>query len=296
MHKNRSLGLLAAALLALPLAGCFDVEESIDLNRDLSGTTTLHMTVDFDAMVPVIAGFQHSMTGKEGPPTQAELDDVRKQIAATGNETKTRQQDDAAQLAKSLPPGVTLLSSGVDQNGMKITGTFTLGFDDVHKLSQISLPNGGQNAAGGTPAGAGGGAGTPPGAGTPAGGGAMAAGAGPGAAPGPAGAAGGNPYQQPWSGLRVVDEGKTLLITMEGADPASHLKGQPGFAGSDAMPDMSKQLAAIVGNARFVLRLDTPFQVVTTTATRREGRTLIWEFKLSDPDAAPKTVMVRLKK
>ncbi len=265
--KRNLLLTFAAVALALPLAGCFDFEESVNLNRDLSGTATLHMTVDMEAMVPLIADLQHTMSGQKGAPTQAELDELRQQMVSKQSDLDAKKQTDEAELAKSLPPGVKLLSSSVDQQAMKASARFQLGFDDVRKLSKITLPGNGSPMPTG------------------------AAGAG-GAAP-PAGGA--MPYQQPFSGLSVVDEGKTWLITLVGADPATQLKAET--AGTAALSDdMKKQLAALIGTARFALRLDTPFQVVETNATRKEGSTLVWEFKFGDPGAAPQTLMARLKK
>jgi hypothetical protein len=64
-----------------------------------------------------------------------------------------------------------------------------------------------------------------------------------------------------------------------------------------ASPDMQKQFAAAFQKARFAFRLDTPFQVFETNATRREGHTLYWEIKASDANPKlPQTMMARFKK
>ncbi len=263
--KKTHLLTFAAVGLALPLAGCFDFEESVNLNRDLSGTAALRMTVDMEAMLPLVAGIDRSLSDKKGAPTQAEIDELRQQLVAQQADIDAKKQADEAALAKSLPPGVKLLSSSVDQQGMKASERFQLGFDDVRKLSKITLPGDGMPMA------------TSGGVAESIPGGTAAL------------------YQQPFSGLSVVDEGKTWLITLVGADPATQLKAETADAAA-LSEGMKKQLAVLIDTARFTLRLDTPFQVVETNATRRDGRTLIWELKGGNLGAAPQTVMARLKK
>ena len=46
-----------AVLSMLLLAGCFQIEQSIDLNKDLSGTADFHLGVDLEPMVVVMAQF-----------------------------------------------------------------------------------------------------------------------------------------------------------------------------------------------------------------------------------------------
>lgn len=265
MKKSLILG-MAAGAAGVVLAGCFDVEQSVSLHRDLSGTATFNMTVDLEPMIAFMAGMQHSMTGKAGDPTPAEIEASRRDFLAKQKSENAgkMQQDLAAQketLAKSLPPGVQLLSGSVDDQGTKITARFQFGFDDVHKLAQIKLPEKG----------------------------------------GGQGQAGSNPYEDPFSQLKVIDEGPTLLVTFGSVNPAARLQeqaGQAGMAGKDGgNPEMTKMFEAAFKSARFAFRFESPFEVVETNATRRDGRTLYWEVKAADPDAKmPPTLMARLKK
>lgn len=264
MKKNLILGIAAGAAGVL-LAGCFDVEQSVSLHRDLSGTASFNMTVDLDPMIAFMAGMQRSMAGKAGDPTPAEIEAARRDFLAKqkSEEPGKKQQDLAAQkaeLAKSLPPGVQLLSAAVDDQGTKIVAHFQFGFDDVRKLAQIRLPEKG-------------------GKGQP----------------------GANPYEDPFSQLKVVDEGPTLLVTLGSVNPAARLQeqaGQAGTAGKDGgNPEMTKMFEAAFKSARFAFRLESPFEVVETNATRRDGHTLYWEVKAADPDVKmPPTLMARLKK
>jgi hypothetical protein len=261
MTKNLVL-MLAAAAAAVVLTGCLDVEESVTLQRDLSGTATMRMTVDLEPMVLFMAAMQHSMSGKAGDPTPAEIEEARKGfLDKQHSEDRAKQEQEHAaqreQLVKSLPPGVRLLSSSLDEQGTKILARFQFGFDDVHKLAHLKLPDKG-------------------GAGQP----------------------GQNPYQDPFSSLQVVDEGRTLLVTLSGGDPAARLQGQAaGKNPAAGNPEMTKAFEAAFKDARFAFRLDSPFEVVETNATRRDGRVLIWEIKASDPQAKmPQTLMARLRK
>jgi hypothetical protein len=254
---------LAGCAAALLLAGCFDVEQTISLQRDLSGKAGFRMTVDLEPMVVIMAGMQHSMSGKTGEPTPAEIEQARKEFLEQQKKDApaAKQQEHAEQKAKleqSLPPGVKLLSSSIDEQGLKIVVRFEFGFDDVRKLTRIKMPE--KSGEGSGPA--------------------------------------KNPYQEPFAGLKVVDEGSTLLVTLGGVDPASPLKNQDakGAPGAES-PEMQKALAAAFQNARFAFKLDSPLQVVETNATRRDGHTLYWEIRASDPGAGlPQTLMARLKK
>jgi hypothetical protein len=251
---------MAAGAVGVALLGCFDVEQSVSLRRDLSGTAGFTMTVDLEPMIAFMAGMQHSMSGKPGDPTPEEIEAARKDFLEKqkSDDPAKKQQDlasEKAQLEKSMPPGIKLLSSSFADQGTKVSARFQVGFDDVRKLAQIKLPEkSGQ------------------------------------------GAPGSNPYEDPFSQLKVVDEGPTLLVTFGSVNPAAHMQEQ---AGKDAgqNPEMTKAVEAAFKSARFAFRLETPFEVVETNATRRDGHTLYWEFKASDPNAKmPPTLMARFKK
>jgi hypothetical protein len=92
-----------------------------------------------------------------------------------------------------------------------------------------------------------------------------------------------------------------VLVTLGSVNPAARLQeqvGQAGMAGKDGgNPEMTKAFAAAFKGARFAFRLESPFEVVETNATRRDGHTLYWEVKAADPDVKmPPTLMARLKK
>jgi hypothetical protein len=240
--------------------GCFDVEQSVSLRRDLSGTAGFNMTVDLEPMIVFMAGMQHSMSGNPGAPTAEEIAAARRDFLQKqqSEDAAKKRQDLAVQkeeLQKSMPPGLQLLSASFEDHGTKVSAQFQVGFDDVRKLAQIKLPD---KSGQGQP--------------------------------------GLNPYEDPFSQLKVVDEGPTVLVTLGSVNPAARMQER---AGADAAqnPEMAKAIEAAFKNARFAFRLDTPFDVVETNATRREGHTLYWEIRAADPSATmPQTLMARFKK
>ncbi len=251
---------VAICALGTALLGCFDVEQSVSLRRDLSGTAGFNMTVDLEPMIVFMAAMQHSMSGKSGDPTPEELAAARKDfLEKQKSEDPAKKQADLAaqkaQLEKSLPPGIKLLASSFEDRGTKVTARFEVGFDDVHKLARIKLPEKGDQ-----------------------------------------GKPGANPYEDPFSQLKVVDEGPTVLVTFGSVNPAARVKEQAG-GDAGANPEMAKMVEGAFKNARFAFRLETPFEVVETNANRREGHTLYWEVKAADPNAqVPPTLMARFKK
>jgi hypothetical protein len=250
------------AALAVLAGGCFDVEETVSLQRDLSGKASFSMKIDMEPMVEIMAGMQHSMSGKPGPATPEEIAEARRQLlakeksdAADPAKKQAELQQARAEAEKQLPAGVKLLAMSIDDEGLKMGARAEFSFDDVHKLAQLNLPQKGGGAAGGSD---------------------------------------GNPYQAPFGGLKVVDEGATLLVTLSGADPKSRLQE---IKGKIPEPGMQDQIAAAFKGARFAFRLESPFEVVKTNATRREGKVLIWEVSATDPAAQlPETLSARFKK
>jgi hypothetical protein len=260
--NKRLVPTLAAAAAALLLGGCFDVEQSLSLRRDLSGTAGFRMTIDLEPMIAFVAGMQHSLAGKPGDPTPEEIDAARRDfLARKGAEDPGKKQQEFAsqkeQLEKGLPAGIELLSATIDEQGTKLSTQLQFAFDDVAKLTRIRLPEKDGQAQ--------------PSA---------------------------NPYSDPFSSLKVADEGPTLLVTLGSVDAAARMQEQAGKPEKDdASPEMTKALETALKSMRFAFRLDTPFEVVETNATRRDGSTLYWEIRASDTKTeAPPTMMARFRK
>ena len=263
MNRKARLGLgLAGCLL---LSGCFDVEQSLVLQKDLSGKAGFSMQVDLEPMVAMMLMMQRSMEGKEGEPTAAELDKAKKDFLANAKKSETT-PDPAKQkeeLAKSLPPGVKLLDSNFKDEGLKILGAFTLGFDDVQKLKQVKLaekPAGQEQGP-----------------------------------PGPE-----NPFDTPFGDLEIKEEGNTILLTTKPRNPLEEQKQEMGGEGQIA-PEMEKQLEQAFKGLRIAWKIEAPFQVLEHNAHRKDGNTLVWEYTLDslktmDPKKAAEGLRVKYKK
>lgn len=264
MIKAR-LGLgLAGCLL---LAGCFDVEQSLVLQKDLSGKAGFSMQVDLEPMVYMMLMMQRSMEGKEGEPTAAEVEAAKKDFLANAkkSETKPDPEKQKEELAKSLPAGVKLLDSSFKDEGLKILGAFTLGFDDVHKLKQVRLsePKPAEQAQQG-----------PPGA--------------------------ENPFDTPFGDLEISEQGNTILLTTKARNPLDEQKQEMGGPGQMA-PEMEKQLEQAFKGLRIAWKIEAPFQVLEHNAHRKDGNALVWEYTLDslkkmDEKKAAEGIRVKYKK
>jgi len=178
------LGLAAA----LALAGCFDVEQSLVLKKDLSGTASLRMMVNLESMAVMAARMQHQMSGQEGEPTAAEIEQAKKEMLAS-MQKEGSPAPPAAEIEKGLPPGVKLLDSGVADEGLKLRAHFTFGFDDVANLQQIRMPE--KADAEKKPGGK-------------------------------------NPFETPFGDLQITRQGDTLLLTTKPTNPAAEQTDKMG--------------------------------------------------------------------
>jgi hypothetical protein len=75
------------------------------------------------------------MSGQKGDLSALEADQARK-----GRARSTHRFPPRALIEKSLPSGVKLVDTFISEEGMGMTGRFSLSFDNVAKLSQIRLP------------------------------------------------------------------------------------------------------------------------------------------------------------
>jgi hypothetical protein len=246
-HRSRLTALFAGLAALLLFAGCFDIEESVDLDRNLSGKAGFSATVDMGAMVLPMLMMQRQMAGKTGDPTPAEIAAARKEMAAQQktSQSKAPGSPKREDIEKTLPPGIRLLDVGADEQGdLKLKVHALFGFDDLNKLAQIRDPKKD------------------------------------GAAPEP-----GKPtlFDRPFSGLKLVDEGRTILVSTELGNPVAEAGSQAPAGGADAKPtpEAERQMKQIFQGLHLRFKLTTPFEVADTNATRRDGRTLVWDYDLA---------------
>lgn len=256
----------AAAVLglcALVLAGCFDVEQTLTLEKNMSGKAGYSMKLDMDPMVAFMAGMKRGMEGKEGPPTAEEIAAVREEMIASRKAQTT--VPTKAEIEKKLPKGVTLLDSKIHDDGLKFGMDMLFGFDHVSKLQEIELKSqeqeGSQEAAG-------------PGKGS-------------------------TPMDSPFGGLQFKDEGDTFLVTSSTENPLAEQTEQASQM--ELSPEEKKQVEDMLGKLRVAFKIKAPFQVVEHNAHRKEGDTLVWEYNLDSfekmkPEELAQGVRVRYKK
>jgi hypothetical protein len=240
MNRRRASLLVALVVLASLLAGCFDIEQSLTLNKDLSGKAGFRMAIDFEPMVMIMLQMQRSMDGKKGTPTAEEIAKAKKEFL---DQQKSKGKDetvDRKALETNLPEGITLVAETVKEDGLKVVTNLVFGFSDPSKLSLINLPK----------------------------------------------KEGEKPddksvINKPFDGLEIKDEGKTILITSKPADPMSGVgKGVQQAGGGADNKEMDAMMKDAMKGLRVAVRIEAPFKVVESNATRKEGNALLWEYTL----------------
>jgi hypothetical protein len=259
MHKRLSI---LCFLFCLPaLGGCFDVEQALTLEKDMSGKAVFSMKVDMEPMVLFMLRMQREMQGTPGEPTAAEIEKAKQDfLASKKTETEGAPERQVAEIEENLPPGVKLLDSSVNDEGLEVAVRLAFGFDHLSKLTALQLSKKDEEEG----------------------------------SPGPK-----NPFDRPFAGLRLEDEGKTFLLVGEAVNPAAEQKEQT--AEMNLSPEMKEQMEDAFEGLRVAFEIEAPFEVVETNATGRRGRTLVWEYTLDSlqkmtPEQLAQGVMVRYKK
>jgi hypothetical protein len=261
---RRALGWLVPLSLLLLTTACVDVEETVTLSPDLSGEATFSVVADLEPMVETLANTQHLMAGESGAATPAELEAARQQMMAEKNNQPSLPSME--ELNEHTPPGVQVLESHGDQQGTKLSAKVRVSFKSLEALSQLALSRKAETD------------------------------------PKP------QSLDHPFEGLQVKDEGKTLLISV----PLTNPMGTGGAASSGMTStnapsqvksptgnDPTAAVSSILKTMKFGFRLRTPFEVVETNATRRDGSTLVWEYDwvaLSQRKADGRGLFVRVRK
>lgn len=134
---KKTLALLSVVLLA----GCFEIDHSINLQKDLSGTADFHLGVDMEPMVLVMAQFAREMEGKKGPITEAELAKARAEFKANMKKSGSDKEPSRAEMEQSMPEGVKLLDFKATEKDFGVATDFKFGFDRINRLVNVKLPS-----------------------------------------------------------------------------------------------------------------------------------------------------------
>lgn len=133
---RKALALVSVFLLA----GCFEIEQSINLKKDLSGTADFHLGVDLEPMVVVMAQFGREMEGKTGPMTAEELAKAKAEFKKSAKKSESKEPT-RADIQKELPEGVTLIDYGVKERDFGMDSKFKFGFEKLSQLVGVKLPS-----------------------------------------------------------------------------------------------------------------------------------------------------------
>jgi hypothetical protein len=238
---RKTSAVLAAVLVAVFATACFDIEESVDLKKDMSGTANLRLGVDMEPMIMIMAMVQKQMEGKKGPLTKAEIDAAKADFkkSAKKNVEKTV-EDPKKEMESSLPPGVKVLDASVDEKEFGVTTNVKFAFDKLAHLVDVKMPSKKSD--------------------------------------GPPDPTKGSVLDSPFQGLEVVETASTITIRTKPQNPAEKVRSEASEQGPPMDADTKKLMEDAFKNLRFAWKITAPFQVVSSNATRKEGNTLIWEY------------------
>lgn len=261
MHISmKNVSAIVLGLSAFVVTGCFDIEQTLTLERNLSGKAGFSMKVDMEPMVVFMTQMKREMDGKKGPPTAAEIAAAKQDFLKNGKKETTGDfEKGKKEMQAALPKGVTLLDAKVNDEELKMGVSMLFGFDNAAKLAQIKVPKKPDEKGG------------PP-----------------------------NPADNPFSGFKIVDDGKTITITTDVQNPMDEAKKE---AAPTEKPDpaVEKQMEDLFKGFRVAFKITAPFDVLEQNATRKEGNTLIWEYDLKSiekmkPEQLKQGIRVKYKK
>ena len=134
-----------ALVVLLVFSGCFEIEQSINLDKNLSGTADFHLGVDLEPMVVVMAQFAKEMEGKKGPLTAAELAKAKADFKKSSKKESKEKEPSRAEIEKSLPEGVKLLDFKATEKDFGIVTDFKFSFEKLRNLVGVKLPSKGDD-------------------------------------------------------------------------------------------------------------------------------------------------------
>jgi len=127
-------------LLLLFSLGCFEIEQSVVLERDLSGTAQFTIGVDMEPMAYMMASMQKAFSGDKSSPTDAELEAARQQMLAQKDASPNPfERINEEEIEQGLPEGIELLGVEITNEGLQALMKVRFSFDHIAKLSEIDL-------------------------------------------------------------------------------------------------------------------------------------------------------------
>lgn len=233
------------SLLVL-LTGCFEIEQSINIQKDLSGTADFHLGIDMEPMVLIMAQVGREMEGKKGPVPPEELAKAKADFKASAKKNAAKKDAPSEKpkkedVEKGLPPGVKLLSFDAKEADFGVDTYFKFGFDKLSQLIGVKLPS--SKSEDPTKK---------------------------------------SVIDTPFEGLELVEKGDTITIRTKPQNPTEKVQDEAKEGGGPKMDaDTEKMMKDAFSKMRVTYRITAPFKIVSHNATRQEGQTLIWEYNFA---------------
>jgi hypothetical protein len=266
--KGRLLIGVGCLILPLMLGGCFDIEQGIKLNEDMSGEAKLKIGIDFEPMAVIMTAIKHSMEGKEGAPSKEEIEAAKREMMAEMQNDPSTSEFDIEDARKDLPEGIELFDASVKQDGMKVVTLMHFGFDKVQRLKELNLKKSPEGETAGGP-------------------------------PNPME----SPIDTPFGDLEVDDDGTFVTIRSKPNDPTKSVKEETSEGPGAGDPEMEQMMEDAFRGLRIAWNIEAPFEVVEHNATRKEGKKLYWEYTYDSIKAMeakgqgePEPIFVKYKK
>ena len=237
----RTRWVLVAALFALFLTGCFEIEQSIELKRDLSGTANFKLGIDMEPMVIIMAKVQKEMSGDKSALTKAEIAAAKADFKKDEKKSTTTPEDARKQAEGGLPPGVRLLDASVTEQEFGMTTNMKFEFDKLSSLVGVKLGKQKEEGAAADPTKS-------------------------------------SIIDSPFQGLEISETASTISIFTKPQNPAEKVKTQASEQGPKLDAETEKMMNDAFKNLRVAWKITAPFAVASSNATRNEGNTLIWEY------------------
>lgn len=233
---------LAVGLVVLT-AGCFQIEQHVTLDRNLSGTADFLMAMDMEMMVPMMATMNRAFSGQGGAPTEQDLEMARQQLRQSIEQDLAQEgPPDLDEMREDLPEGVRLLDADVSHEDLRTRTSFNFEFDDIRALADMSLDEQEGEMSEGE-----------------------------------------DPMESPFGNLEVIEEDGTLVIrSASPLEEVSEQQDEMMEGAEGMMGGMDEAMKEMFRGMSVVFTLEAPFDVVEHNATRVEGDRLIWEYGADD--------------
>jgi len=242
---------IVALLSAFLVTGCFQIDQAITLDKNMSGTADFHIGINFEPMITIMAQFAREMSGKTGPATKEEIAKAKADFKKNEKKSESEKMPTLAEMNKDMPEGVRLLDFKVRERELAIDSDFKFGFDKLQQLVGVKLPSKGGKEGEEDPTRK-------------------------------------NVIDSPFDTLELIEKGNTVTLRTKPVNPADEVKEEAKEGAPKMDAETEKMMEDAFKDMRVTYRITAPFTVVSHNAMRKEGNTLIWEYTMDQFEAMSK--------